>query len=54
METTIRPAVAADCDAVRACVRAAYAKYVERIGREPAPMLADYQRLIAQGAVSVI
>ena len=37
-----------------ACVRAAYARYVERIGREPAPMTADYDALIAAGEVWVI
>ena len=50
----IVPAVAADADAVTACVRAAYAEYVERIGREPAPMGADYAALIGQSAVWVV
>src|SRR6185312_7741491 len=50
----IVPARAADADAVTACVRAAYAEYVERIGREPAPMGADYAALIGQGAVWVV
>jgi GNAT superfamily N-acetyltransferase len=34
-------------------VRAAYAHYVPRIGREPAPMSADYGALIAQREVWV-
>jgi ribosomal protein S18 acetylase RimI-like enzyme len=38
----IRVAGAADVAAVRAIARAAYAKYVPRIGREPSPMTADY------------
>jgi GNAT superfamily N-acetyltransferase len=38
---------------VRACVREAYAMYVPRIGREPAPMTADYEALIARGEVWV-
>ena len=42
-----------DARAVAECVRAAYAHYVERIGREPAPMTADYGRLIAAGEVWV-
>jgi GNAT superfamily N-acetyltransferase len=42
----IVPATPADARAVTACVRAAYAHYVERIGREPAPMTADYPGLI--------
>jgi ribosomal protein S18 acetylase RimI-like enzyme len=51
--TDIRPALPADVAAVTACVRSAYAGYVERIGREPAPMAADYAALIAAGAVWV-
>jgi ribosomal protein S18 acetylase RimI-like enzyme len=51
--TPIRPANPADAAAVAACVRAAYAGYIERIGREPAPMTADYPGLIAAGAVWV-
>jgi ribosomal protein S18 acetylase RimI-like enzyme len=39
---------------VAACVRAAYARYVERIGREPAPMTADYDALIAAGEVWIV
>ena len=50
----IVPAAPGDAPAVAACVRAAYARYVERIGREPAPMTADYPRLIAAGEVWVI
>ena len=37
----IRPAGPDDLDAVRRIARAAYAPYVPRIGREPAPMVAD-------------
>ena len=32
----------------------AYARYVARMGREPAPMLADYAALIARGVVHVV
>jgi ribosomal protein S18 acetylase RimI-like enzyme len=52
-EVAIRPAVAEDGEAVAACSRAAYATYVERLGREPAPMGADYAALIARGHVWV-
>lgn len=38
----VRLAEAADVAAVRAIARAAYAPYVARIGREPAPMVADF------------
>ena len=50
----IVPAALADAVAVRECVRAAYAHYVERIGREPAPMTADYPALIAAAEVWLI
>jgi GNAT superfamily N-acetyltransferase len=50
----IVPAGPGDASAVAACVRAAYAHYVERIGREPAPMTADFPALIAAGEVWVI
>lgn len=50
----IVPAQPADAAAATACVRDAYAEYVERIGREPAPMGADYAALTAEGAVWVI
>ena len=50
----IRRAQAPDRAAIEAIVAAAYAVYVERIGRKPGPMLDDYRRLIAHGAVSVL
>ena len=43
-----------DLDAIRACARAAYAHYVERIGREPVPMVADFGASIARGELDVI
>ena len=49
----IRPAKAGDLDAVRACAEAAYVKYVERIGKEPAPMVADFASQIDQGLLFV-
>ena len=53
-EYQIRAANARDVSAVVACVRAAYATYVARMGREPAPMRADYPALIARGVVHVL
>lgn len=52
-DPAIRPAVPTDLDAVRRCVLEAYALYVPRIGREPAPMTADYAGLIGSGEVWV-
>ena len=49
----MRPARAADADALRAIARAAYQPYVERIGRQPAPMTADYDRAVETGHVWV-
>ena len=43
----LRRARPEDASAVTALVRAAYRKYVERIGREPKPMTADYRDAIA-------
>lgn len=45
----IRPAREDDVAAVENVVRQAYAVYVPAIGREPAPMTADYRRLVAAG-----
>ncbi len=53
-EPDLRPAEAGQAPAVAACARAAYAKYVSRIGREPAPMVADFPAAIAAGEVYVL
>ena len=45
---TLKPADGGDADCVRDLVRAAYAKWVPVIGREPKPMGADYRRAIAE------
>lgn len=50
----VRMAVVDDEPAVRACVLSAYAKYVGRIGRRPAPMLADYRAAIRREEVFVL
>jgi ribosomal protein S18 acetylase RimI-like enzyme len=50
----IRPARPDEAFWVRALVRRAYALYIPRMGKEPAPMLADYGALIAAGQVHVL
>jgi ribosomal protein S18 acetylase RimI-like enzyme len=49
----IRPARPDEAAAVGELTRRAYAHYVERIGRRPAPMDADYDALVAAGRVFV-
>ena len=53
MPTAIRRAAAGDAAAAAAITSAAYRPYIERIGREPAPMGADFDALIGAGAVWV-
>jgi ribosomal protein S18 acetylase RimI-like enzyme len=45
----IRRAESRDIASITAIVEAAYARYVPRIGRPPAPMTADYAALVAAG-----
>lgn len=52
-DVTIRPARAGDLPRVRDCVRRAYTGYIDRIGREPAPMNADFAAEIEDGSVIV-
>lgn len=51
--TAIRPATPSDVDALRSLAVAAYERYIPRIGRPPAPMVADYDRAVADGHVWV-
>jgi ribosomal protein S18 acetylase RimI-like enzyme len=50
----IRKATEGDAAPMRAIARAAYAKYVPRIGREPSPMAADYEAAVAANRAVVI
>ena len=50
----IRGAAADDVARIGAIAHAAYALYVPRIGREPAPMAADYKAEVAANRVVVI
>ena len=54
MPPLIRKATAEDAARIGAIARAAYAKYVPRIGREPPPMVADFAAEVAAGRVVVI
>ncbi len=45
-ESALRIGTKDDVPAIRALVRAAYARWVPIIGREPRPMLADYERSV--------
>lgn len=54
MKDDIRIAAMDDRVSVEAIVRAAYSRYVPRIGREPGPMLDDYATLIREGRAHVI
>ncbi len=50
---TIRPATVNDLPAIRQCAREAYSQYVERIGKEPAPMIADFEEQVRSKIVFV-
>jgi GNAT superfamily N-acetyltransferase len=51
---TFRRATAADAGLVRDITRAAYAKWVPVIGREPKPMTADYDNAIANHIIDLL
>lgn len=50
----IRKALPEDAAAVRVLTRAAYAKWVPVIGREPMPMLADYDRAVREHRIDLL
>jgi len=49
----IRPANRDDLAAITECARLAYQPYVVRMGKKPAPMIADFAAQIADGIVHV-
>ena len=51
---SIRRARAQDVPFIEACARAAYELYIERIGREPAPMVADFATHVRENHVYVM
>ena len=54
MEPSTRPASPEDAAAIRAIARAAYQRYVAAIGREPAPMVADFEGQIGEGRIDLL
>jgi ribosomal protein S18 acetylase RimI-like enzyme len=52
--TRLRPAKTADVPIIQAQVTSAYTKYIERIGKPPAPMLADYYDLMQSHQIYVL
>jgi GNAT superfamily N-acetyltransferase len=52
-EIAIRPARKYDLPLIKKCVDDAFGKYIERIGKPPAPMLLDFSTQISLGRVWV-
>ena len=52
--TSIRRATAADLTEIKLLIDDAYTKYIERIGRPPAPMTADYAVALEHSRVWVL
>ena len=50
----IRPAEPKDAASIRDLTRAAYAKWIALIGREPLPMQADYDRAVREHAIDLL
>lgn len=50
---TLRPAKPQDAAAIAACVCEAYVHYIERIGKQPGPMLEDYAQVVSDSQVHV-
>jgi GNAT superfamily N-acetyltransferase len=53
-EFTLRQAVGADTSAILELTRAAYAKWVPVIGREPKPMTADYAEAVLNHRIDLL
>lgn len=51
---TIRRACPEDAPAILDCITAAYGHYVARIGKAPAPMVADYVKVVQRDDVFVL
>jgi ribosomal protein S18 acetylase RimI-like enzyme len=53
-EPALRRATAADAERLSALARAAYARHVAAIGREPMPMTADWARLLSEQEIWIL
>ena len=53
-EPTLRPAASADVAAITRIVRDAYSVYLPRMGKPPAPMLADYAATVTAKQATVL
>ena len=49
----LRCAVTADADDISQCASAAYTKYIERMGKVPAPMVADFNSALVANNIVV-
>ena len=53
-EPAVRRATAEDADQLTALARAAYARHVPVIGREPMPMTADWAKLLSEQEIWIV
>ncbi|EHK26066.1 uncharacterized protein TRIVIDRAFT_35351 [Trichoderma virens Gv29-8] len=51
---SIRRAKTEDVPSIQAMVNASYSKYIERIGKPPAPMVADYNELLNTSDIYIL
>lgn len=54
MALLLRVAESPDLNFVKNCAASAYAKYVERMGKKPAPMVADFKSHIQRGEIDIV
>lgn len=52
-DITIRPATEGDVSDIHACAQHAFEKYIERIGKRPAPMDADFMAQIRDSQIAI-